>query len=113
MPNYYFHISSRDYCSFDDVGVILDDLGEAHWYALKLIYKMRVHLSREDDGDWMIKITDDGGATPLVVLSSSVPWRPTPPKRRRLPAQSGQDQAGRRQRTGHARHGLTSEDGPA
>lgn len=111
MPLYYFHISSGSYCSSDDVGVNLSNLGEAHWYALKLIFKMRAHLSREDDGDWIVKVTDETGAMPLAVLSSSVPWRPVAPRKRKVFGHRRQDVAVSAQETGQVPPNVATEDG--
>lgn len=113
MPLYYFHITSCDYCSLDDVGVTLSDLGEAHWYALKLIFKMRTHLPREYAADWIVKVTDETGAMPLVVLSSSVPRRPAAPRPRKVFRHRRQDANTNRQETGGSSRNLATEDGSA
>lgn len=113
MPVFYFHISSGDYCSFDDVGVNLSDLGEAHWYAQKLIFKLRAHLSREDAGGWIIKVTDESGTMRLAVLASSVPWNAAAPSRRQVFGRRWQDVKANSQEAPRPRRNVATEDGPA
>lgn len=113
MPLYYFHLTSGVYCSLDDSGVTLSNLGEAHWYALKLIFKMRTHLPRDYEDDWIVKVTDETGAMPLAVLSSSVPWRPAAPRPRKVFRHRRQDANANRQETGRSSRNVATEDGSA
>jgi hypothetical protein len=74
MPRYFFHFVSPHHVVRDSRGVELAGLSAAHWYAVKLVYQMHAHVPKLDD-DWKIEVTDQTGATPLVVLSSSVPMQ--------------------------------------
>jgi hypothetical protein len=72
MPRYYFHIVSLGNSVRDGRGVELPGLDAAHWHAMHLIYRLRAHACDAVE-DWVIEISDETGATPLVVLPSSVP----------------------------------------
>jgi Domain of unknown function (DUF6894) len=72
MPRYYFHIVSPGNSVRDGRGVELPGLDAAHWHAMHLIYRLRAY-GRDAVEDWIIEISDETGATPLVVLPSSVP----------------------------------------
>jgi hypothetical protein len=71
MPRYFFHLVSRENMVRDDQGVYLSELSAAHWYGLKLQYQIRQY-SREPACVWMVKVSDDSGATPLVILPRPV-----------------------------------------
>jgi hypothetical protein len=77
MPRYFFHIAAGDHVVKDDRGVDLSGLRAAHWHALELLLKMQAHLppeDREEDGVWLIEVSDETGAAPLIVLPASVRW---------------------------------------
>jgi len=72
MPRQYFHVVSPGNLVRDTHGVELAGLDATHWYAMRLIYRLRAH-SRDAVEDWVIEIGDESGAVPLVALPSSVP----------------------------------------
>ena len=81
MPRYYFHLISDHHVVHDDQGVQLAELSAAHWYGLKLQRQIREY-SQAPASDWMVKVSDDNGATPLVILpqplcasNTGVMWR--------------------------------------
>ena len=69
MPRYFFNLVSRDHVLPDDQGVELAELSAAHDHAIKLQHQIRVY-AHDFTTDWTVKVSDDTGATPLVIL----PW---------------------------------------
>lgn len=79
MPRYFFHVVSSNNPVRDTKGVELAGLNAAHWHAMHLVYRLRNHAQEAGD-DWVVKVSDESGATPLVLLPSSVPMlRLSPP----------------------------------
>jgi hypothetical protein len=72
MPRYYFHIVSRTNPVCDVYGVELAGLDAAHWHAMRLVYRLREHAP-ETSEDWVVAVSDESGARPLVVLPRAVP----------------------------------------
>ena len=72
MPRYYFHVRSPKNPVRDTHGVELAGLDAAHWRAMHLVYRLREHEG-ETGEDWVIEVSDEAGAVPLVVLPSAVP----------------------------------------
>lgn len=72
MPRYFFHIVSDTNPVRDARGVELSGLNAAHWHAMHLIYRLRTHAIEAGD-DWVVEVSDESGARPLVVLPRSVP----------------------------------------
>lgn len=71
MPHYFFHLVSRENVVRDDQGVCLSELSAAHCYGLKLQRQIRQY-SQEPACIWMVKVSDDSGVTPLVILPQPV-----------------------------------------
>jgi len=69
MPRYFFHLVSPDHALPDHEGVELDELSAAHGHALKLQRQIRVYVN-DLTTEWTVKVSDDTGATPLIIL----PW---------------------------------------
>ena len=67
MPRYYFHVVSPRNPVRDAHGVELAGLDAAHWHAMHLVYRLREHAP-ETGEDWVIEVSDETGARPLVVL---------------------------------------------
>jgi hypothetical protein len=67
MPRYFFHLVSEGHTVQDTDGVNLNELSAAHEYAVKLQYHIRQY-SHEPTFEWMVRVSDGNGATPLVVL---------------------------------------------
>jgi hypothetical protein len=67
MPRYFFHLIDDGQVWVDDQGVQLKELSTAHEYALKLQRKIREY-SAEGPSSLMIKVADDAGQTPLIIL---------------------------------------------
>jgi hypothetical protein len=72
MPRFYFHVTSTVNPVKDTRGVELAGLDAAHWHAMHLVYRLRTEAAAGDE-DWVIEVSDETGATPLVVLPRSVP----------------------------------------
>ncbi len=72
MPRYYFHVVSPRNPVRDAHGVELAGLDAAHWHAMHLVYRLREHAP-ETGEDWVIEVSDETGARPLVVLPRAVP----------------------------------------
>ena len=72
MPRYYFHVVSPKNPVRDAYGVELAGLDAAHWHAMRLVYRLREHAP-ETGEDWVIEVSDETGARPLVVLPRAVP----------------------------------------
>jgi hypothetical protein len=72
MPRYFFHLASPTNPVRDTQGVELTGLNAAHWHAMHLVYRIRTHTSEAGD-DWVVEVSDESGAIPLVVLPWSVP----------------------------------------
>jgi hypothetical protein len=72
MPRYYFHVVSPRNPVRDVHGVELAGLDAAHWHAMHLVYRLREHAG-ETSEDWVIEVSDETGARPLVVLPHAVP----------------------------------------
>ena len=72
MPRYYFHLVSPTNPVRDRTGVELAGLAAAHWHATRLVYRLREHAA-ETGEDWVLKVADELGAIPLVLLPRSVP----------------------------------------
>ena len=72
MPRYYFHVVSPRNPVRDAHGVELAGLDAAHWHAMHLVYRLREHAPQTGE-DWVIEVSDETGARPLVVLPASVP----------------------------------------
>jgi hypothetical protein len=72
MPRYFFHVASRSNPVRDRTGVELAGLNAAHWHAMHLIYRLRDHAAEAGE-DWVLEVSDETGAIPLVLLPSSVP----------------------------------------
>ena len=72
MPRYYFHVVSPRNPVRDAHGVELAGLEAAHWHAMHLVYRLREHAP-ETGEDWVIEVSDELGARPLVVLPRAVP----------------------------------------
>lgn len=69
MPRYFFHLISSDHVLPDDQGLELAELSAAYGHGLKLQHQIRAY-AQDFTTDWTIKVGDDSGATPLVIL----PW---------------------------------------
>jgi hypothetical protein len=67
MPRYFFHLVSHEHVVRDDQGVYLNELSAAHWYAIKLQHQIWVY-SQDSACEWIVKVSDDSGATPLILL---------------------------------------------
>jgi hypothetical protein len=67
MPRYFFHLIDDGQVWVDDQGVQLKELSTAHEYALKLQRKIQEY-SAESPSRLMIKVADDAGQTPLIIL---------------------------------------------
>jgi hypothetical protein len=72
MTRYYFHLVSPTNPVRDRTGVELAGLTAAHWHAMRLVYRLREHAA-ETGEDWVLKVADESGAIPLVLLPRSVP----------------------------------------
>ena len=72
MPRYYFHLASPRNPVRDAHGVELAGLDAAYWHAMHLVYRLREHAP-ETGEDWVIEVSDETGARPLVVLPRAVP----------------------------------------
>jgi hypothetical protein len=72
MPRYYFHVASPRNPVRDAHGVELAGLDAAYWHAMHLVYRLREHAP-ETGEDWVIEVSDETGARPLVVLPRAVP----------------------------------------
>jgi hypothetical protein len=72
MPRYYFHVVSTKNPVHDAHGVELAGLDAAHWHAMHLVYRLREHVAEAGE-DWVIEVSDETGARPLVVLPHAVP----------------------------------------
>ena len=72
MPRYYFHVASPKNPVRDAYGVELAGLDAAHWHAMHLVYRLREHAPEAGE-DWVIEVSDETGAVPLVVLPRAVP----------------------------------------
>jgi hypothetical protein len=72
MPRYYFHVVSTKNPVRDAHGVELAGLDAAHWHAMHLVYRLREHVAEAGE-DWVIEVSDETGAVPLVVLPRAVP----------------------------------------
>ena len=72
MPRYYFHVVSPRNPVRDAHGVELAGLDAAHWHAMHLVYRLREHAP-ETGEDWVVEVSDETGARPLVVLPHAVP----------------------------------------
>jgi hypothetical protein len=72
MPRYFFHLVSPTNPVRDTRGVELAGLNAAHWHAMHLVYRIRTHAGEAGD-DWVVEVSDESGASPLVVLPWSVP----------------------------------------
>jgi hypothetical protein len=72
MPRYYFHVVSPRNPVRDVHGVELAGLDAAHWHAMHLVYRLREHVAEAGE-DWVIEVSDETGARPLVVLPRAVP----------------------------------------
>jgi hypothetical protein len=76
---------------------------------MHLVYRLREHAA-ETGEDWVIEVTEESGAVPLVVLPRSVPMlrQPSAPPSFRLghtgasryPAREAQDETGSRRSPG-------------
>ena len=84
MPRYYFHVVSPRNPVRDAHGVELAGLDAAHWHAMHLVYRLREHAP-ETGEDWVIEVSDETGARPLVVLPRAVPML----REARTPAELG------------------------
>lgn len=67
MPRYFFHLVSATQTLTDNTGVELVGPTAAHWYAVKLAYRLRYQFD-ESDFDWVIKVGDEGGETTEVFI---------------------------------------------
>jgi Domain of unknown function (DUF6894) len=83
MPRYFFHLASPTHPVRDTRGVELAGLHAAHWHAMRLVYRLRANAAATVE-DWVIRITDESGAVPLVVLPHSVPMLHEPGTRPEL-----------------------------
>ena len=72
MPRYYFHVASPRNPVRDAHGVELAGLDAAYCHAMHLVYRLREHAP-ETGEDWVIEVSDETGARPLVVLPRAVP----------------------------------------
>lgn len=82
MPRYFFHVTSSTNPVRDANGVELDGLNAAHWHAMHLVYRLRTSDSHADmSDDWILEVSDENGATPLVLLPSAVPLMRLAPRR--------------------------------
>jgi len=72
MPRYYFHVVSPKNPVRDAYGIELAGLDAAHWHAMHLVYRLREHAPEAGE-DWVIEVSDETGARPLVVLPRAVP----------------------------------------
>ncbi len=72
MPRYYFHVTSPNNPVRDNRGVELAGLNAAHWHAMHLVYRLRTNEADAPD-DWVLEVSDESGATPLVLLPWAVP----------------------------------------
>jgi uncharacterized protein DUF6894 len=82
MPRYYFHVVSPKNPVRDAYGVELAGLDAAHWHAMHLVYRLREHAPEAGE-DWVIEVSDETGARPLVVLPRAVPMLRDQPRRAR------------------------------
>jgi hypothetical protein len=67
MSRFYFHLVSKEHALRDYEGIDLRELSAAHWHGVKLLLEIR-KFSRGAEAEWMVKISDETGAIPLVVL---------------------------------------------
>ena len=72
MPRYYFHLMSPTNPVRDRTGVELPGLAAAHWHAPRPVYRLREHAAKTGE-DRVLKVADESGAIPLVLLPRSVP----------------------------------------
>jgi hypothetical protein len=70
MPRYFFHLSSDGYAIADHEGVELRELSAAHRHAIKLQEQIRLYCP-EPPCEWIVKVGDDSGTVPLVILPSA------------------------------------------
>jgi hypothetical protein len=82
MPRYYFHLVSDGHVIDDDEGVELRELSAAHGHALRLQDQIRLYCP-EPPCDWIVKVSDHTGASPLVILPRAVPPSGAPPEHAR------------------------------
>jgi Domain of unknown function (DUF6894) len=93
MPRYYFHLVSPANPVRDLNCVELAGLDAAHWHAMHIVYRLRTHAA-ETGEDWVIEVSDETGAVPLVVLPRAVPMlreAAKPPERGGSLSNSGGD----------------------
>ena len=67
MARYFFHLVDQEHVIRDENGVELQGLSAAHLYGVKL-QRQILSYSPEEPCDWMIRVTDEGGSVPLIIL---------------------------------------------
>ena len=70
MPQYFFHMATKDRQVTDKYGRTFDSLSDAYIHAVGLIYRSCAHLNPKDTEGWMINVADASGRVPLAVLFS-------------------------------------------
>ena len=70
MPRYFFHLISDGLVIADEEGIPFSELSAAPRHAVKLQDQIRLYCP-EPPCDWIVKVSDHTGATPLVILPSA------------------------------------------
>ena len=70
MPRYFFHLISDGLVIVDEEGIPFSELSAAHRHGVKLQDQIRLYCP-EPPCDWIVKVSDHTGATPLVILPSA------------------------------------------
>ena len=76
MTQVYFHCSNTKNVFVDRRGAMVDDLGEAHDHATRLVQTFTNELSLEDWRDWVLHVSDDQGDELFVVPFTFVLAKP-------------------------------------
>jgi hypothetical protein len=66
MPRFYFHVTSKDSHTPDDVGKELDSLNDAYEHAWALIYKILFHVG-DDAKAWKVVISNEEHDAQIIV----------------------------------------------
>jgi hypothetical protein len=74
MSRYFFHLMDHAHIIRDENGVELQGLSAAHLYGLKLQRQILLY-SPDEPCDWIVKVSDESGSVPLVILPHGRPAR--------------------------------------
>lgn len=67
MSRFYFHLIDSSNVLRDELGVVADDLAEAHRAAVEVIEELKLEQPQDDWHDWKLVVIEENSTLSLIL----------------------------------------------